>query len=175
MALLVFLMAVSLSMDAFSLALAYGTLGMNKKDKIVLSLVVGVFHFIMPFLGMLIGKLILSYFKFDTDIVVAIILSFIGIQMFFSSFKEEEGIKPLKFSEFFLFALAVSIDSFSLGITLPNMKVNELTAPIMFALTSGLFTFIGLSIGNKIEKLLGRVATTIGGAVLTIIGLLFLF
>ena len=35
--LLVFLMAISLSMDAFSLALAYGTLGMSNKDKIILS------------------------------------------------------------------------------------------------------------------------------------------
>ena len=34
--LLVFLMAISLSMDAFSLALAYGTLGMSNKDKIIL-------------------------------------------------------------------------------------------------------------------------------------------
>ena len=54
--LLVFLMAISLSMDAFSLALAYGTLGMSNKDKIILSLVVGIFHLIMPLLGMLVNS-----------------------------------------------------------------------------------------------------------------------
>ena len=171
--LLVFLMAVSLSMDAFSLALAYGTLGMNKKDKIILSLVVGFFHLVMPLLGIFAGELILSLFKFNPDILVAVILSFIGIQMIVSSFKKEEELKPLKFSEFFLFGLAVSIDSFSLGITLPNMRVNMILSPIIFAITSCLFTFSGLSIGNKIEKLLGKIATLIGGTILTIIGLIF--
>lgn len=171
--LLVFLMAVSLSMDAFSLALAYGTLGMNNKDKFVLSLVVGIFHLIMPLLGIFAGELLLSLFKFNPDILVAIILSFIGVQMIISSFKNEDEINPLKFSEFFLFGLAVSVDSFSLGITLPNMGVSTVLAPIVFAIVSCLFTFIGLSIGNKIEKLLGKVATIIGGAILTIIGVLF--
>lgn len=171
--LLVFLMAVSLSMDAFSLALAYGTLGMNNKDKLVLSLVVGIFHLIMPLLGIFAGELLLSLFKFNPDILVAIILSFIGIQMIISSFKNEDEIKPLKFSEFFLFGLAVSVDSFSLGITLPNMGLSTVLAPTIFAIISCLFTFIGLFIGNKIEKLLGDVATVIGGAILTIIGLVF--
>lgn len=171
--LLVFLMAVSLSMDAFSLALAYGTLGMNKKDKIILSLVVGFFHLMMPLLGIFAGELILSLFKFNPDILVAIILSFIGIEMIVSSFKKEEELKPLKFGEFFLFGLAVSIDSLTLGITLPNIGVNTFFAPIIFAITSCLFTFAGLSIGNKIEKILGKVATLIGGAILTIIGLIF--
>ena len=170
---LVFLMAISLSMDAFSLALAYGTLGMSKKDKIVLSIVVGLYHLIMPFLGMLIGELIISLFKFDTNIVVAIILVFIGIQMIVSSFKKEEVFKPLKFSEFFLFGLAVSIDSFSLGITLPTMGVNTVISPIIFSLVSCIFTFIGLSIGNKIKKMLGKIATIIGGVILTLIGVVF--
>ena len=171
--LLVFLMAVSLSMDAFSLALAYGTLGMNNKDKFILSLIVGIFHLIMPLLGMLAGEVILSLFKFNPDFLVAIILLFIGIQMIISSFKKNEDIKPLKFSEFFLFGLAVSVDSLTLGITLPNMGVSTVLAPIVFAIVSCLFTFTGLFIGNKIEKLLGKVATVIGGAILTIIGVFF--
>lgn len=170
---LVILMAISLSMDAFSLSLVYGTFGIDRKNKIILSLIVGCFHFIMPLLGMFIGDLILSFFKFNTDILVAIILTFIGVQMVISSFKKEEDFKPLKFSEFFMFGIAVSIDSFSLGITLPNMGVGTIISPIIFALTSFLFTFAGLSIGNKIEKLLGKLATIIGGAILTIIGVLF--
>ena len=171
---LVFLMAISLSMDAFSLALVYGTFGINRKNKIILSIIVGCFHFVMPLFGMFIGDLILSLFKFNTDILVAIILIFIGMQMVISSFKKEDDFKPLKFSEFFMFGLAVSIDSFSLGITLPNMGVGTIISPIIFALISFLFTFIGLSIGNKIEKLLGKLATIIGGLISTIIGILFL-
>ena len=39
---LVVLMAISLSMDAFSLSIAYGTLGLNKKNNISLSIIVGI-------------------------------------------------------------------------------------------------------------------------------------
>ena len=55
---LVILMAISLSMDAFSLSLVYGTFGIDKKNKILLSLIVGCFHFVMPLFGMFIGDLI---------------------------------------------------------------------------------------------------------------------
>ena len=171
---LVILMAISLSMDAFSLSLVYGTFGIDRKNKIILSIIVGCFHFVMPLIGMFLGEVILSLFKFDMDILVSFILSFIGVQMIISSFKKNDDIKPLKFSEFFLFGFAVSIDSLTLGITLPNMGMASIISPIIFALTSFLFTFIGLSIGNKIEKLLGKLATIIGGAILTIIGILFL-
>ena len=172
---LVFLIAISLSMDAFSLALVYGTFGIDRKNKFILSIIVGMYHFVMPLLGMFIGELILSLFKFDTDILVSFILCFIGIQMLISSFKNEENIKGLSFGDFFLFGLAVSIDSFSLGITLPNLNAGTIISPLIFALASFVFTFIGLSIGNKIEKLLGKIATTIGGVILTIIGLCFAF
>ena len=170
---LVFLIAISLSMDAFSLALVYGTFGIDRKNKFILSIIVGMYHFVMPLLGMFIGELILSLFKFDTDILVSFILCFIGIQMLISSFNNEENIKG--FGDFFLFGLAVSIDSFSLGITLPNLNAGTIISPLIFALVSFVFTFIGLSIGNKIEKLLGKIATTIGGVILTIIGLCFAF
>ena len=171
--LLVFLMAISLSMDAFSLALVYGTLGISKKYKILLTFIVGVYHIIMPLIGMLFGEFISSSFHFNYDILVAIILSFIGIEMIVNSFKQDEEVSELKLPDLFLFGLAVSIDSLTLGITLPNFDVNRVFAPFMFALFSGLFTFVGLSIGNKIEKLLGKIATIVGGVVLTLIGIVF--
>ena len=50
--LIVILVAISLSMDAFSLSLAYGTLDLERKNINLLSLIVGAYHFIMPLLGM---------------------------------------------------------------------------------------------------------------------------
>ena len=172
---LVFLMAVSLSMDAFSLALVYGTLGMSKKYKIFLSIIVGMYHFVMPLLGMFLGEVILSLFNFNYDILVFLILTFIGAEMVVNSFKSEDEVSSLKVSDLFLFGLAVSIDSFTLGITLPSLNVSKVISPFIFALVSCLFTFIGLSIGNKIQKLLGKVATIIGGVILILIGVFFLF
>ena len=171
---LVIVIAISLSMDAFSLSLAYGTLGMKNKDKYILSLIVGIFHFVMPLLGMLIGNVFLNFIKINPDIIVSVILSFIGIEMIISSFKENDEVKLMKFYEFFLFAFAVSIDSFSVGITLTDLGENVILSPIVFSLSSFIFTLLGLSIGNKIEKLLGKIATIVGGVILVIIGLVYM-
>lgn len=169
---LVFLMAISLSMDAFSLSLIYGALGMSGKENLFLSMVVGIFHFVMPFLGMFISKFAFDLFKFDMDILTTFILCFIGLEMIISSFNKKNKVYYLKFKDYFLFGFAVSVDSFSVGITLLNIK-NGMFAPVIFSLISFLFTFIGLSLGNKVEKLLGKVATLFGGTILFIIGIIY--
>ena len=55
---IIFLIAISLSMDAFSLSLAYGIEGINPKNKIMLSFVVGIYHFIMPLIGLIFSNII---------------------------------------------------------------------------------------------------------------------
>ena len=81
----------------------------------------------------------------------------------------------MKLPEFFLFAFAVSIDSFSVGITFTKSIKNVLISPLIFALTSFFFTLIGLLLGNKIERLVGKLSTIIGGIVLMMIGIINLF
>jgi len=138
--LLVLVVAVSLSMDAFSLSLAYGTLGIPKKQILLLSFIVGCFHFFMPIIGMLIGTSVLNIIKINPDIIVFIVLLIIGIQMIFDSFSENEDLKVMKTLELFLFAFAVSIDSFSVGLTLTNISSNYILSVIIFALCSMIFT-----------------------------------
>ena len=70
------IVGVSLSMDAFSLALAYGTYGLKNKEKIILSIIVGCFHFFMPLIGLVLGNLIFSYFVFNLRFVVSLTFSF---------------------------------------------------------------------------------------------------
>lgn len=114
----IFLIAVSLSMDAFSLALIYGTQGITKKHKILLSLIVGIYHFIMPLIGVAIGTVITKKILVNPNIIVGIILSLIAIEMIISSFKEEDKKFLLTIPGYLLFGLSVSIDSLTTGIGL---------------------------------------------------------
>ncbi|WP_348234522.1 manganese efflux pump, partial [Salmonella enterica] len=77
--------------------------------------------------------------------------------------------------EIILFAFAVSIDSFSVGITLTDINENYLLSALSFSIASALFTFLGLKLGNKIAKLVGKLSTIIGGLILIIIGLMYIF
>ena len=84
---MVLIVAVSLSMDAFSLSLAYGTLNFPKKNIMLLSIIVGLYHFFMPILGMHVGNIIISILPIKPSTLVFIVLFFIGIEMIIESLK----------------------------------------------------------------------------------------
>ena len=167
------LIGIGLSMDAFSLSFSYGTLNINKKDRVILSSLVGLFHFFMPLLGLFIGNIILKYIIIDLDILLAIIISLIGIEMIISSIKKEDNTMLLSLLSFILFAFSVSIDSFSVGIGLKGINNDYLQVSIIFSLCSFIFTYVGLILGTKLNDLVGRYAKTIGGIILIGLGIYY--
>ncbi len=170
----VFIIGISLSMDAFSLALAYGTLNLKNKQINTLSMIVGIYHFIMPLLGLLVGKKIIKLLPIKTNILVFIVLFLIGIEMIIESFKEDIVINKINLWEMIVFGFAVSIDSFSLGLSLKTIYNNYYISVLFFSILSFLFTFLGLKLGKYINKSIGPMSTLIGGIVLIIISFFYL-
>lgn len=170
---IVFIVAVSLSMDAFSLSLAYGTLNMSKRQIEILSVIVGIYHFIMPLIGMYIGESIISYLPIMPNTLVFIVLFLIGVQMLIESFKEDKNIKELNILEMLLFGLAVSIDSFTLGLGLRVIYKIPIISALIFMITSLVFTYLGLKTGKKINEKIGKISTILGGITLIIIGIIY--
>ena len=170
---LVIIIAISLSMDAFSLALAYGTLNLNKKDIYKLSLVVGFYHFFMPLLGLFLGNIILKYVS-NPNFIVFLILFVIGIEMIYETFKEEDIKNIVSLRQILLFGLAVSIDSFSVGIGLNIISKNYLYCSTIFSIFSLSFTYLGLILGKKINNIIGKTSTIVGGLILIIIAFMYL-
>ncbi len=171
---IILMIAVSLSMDAFSLSLAYGTLGITKKEISKLSFIVGLYHFFMPLFGYYLGRILLNIIPINPDFIVFIVLSFVGIEMIVESIKDENIAKKNNFIDLLLFGLAVSMDSFSIGIGLNAISHKKILCALTFSLTSSLFTYLGLNLGKKINQLIGKISTTIGGIVLIIIGIIYL-
>lgn len=162
-------------MDAFSLALIYGTQGITKKHKTLLSLIVGIYHFIMPLIGVAIGTVINKKILVNPNIIVGIILSLIAIEMIISSFKEEDKKFLLTIPGYLLFGLSVSIDSLTTGIGLSMITQKYIFSSLIFAITSLSFTFFGLNIGDRLNKKYGRISTILGGIVLFVLGILYIF
>ncbi len=170
----VMLIALSLSMDAFSLSLAYGTLSTNKNYKIKLSLIVGIFHFIMPILGSIVGYTIINILPIKPSIIIFMILFFIGVEMIIESFKENSNIKYLDLIGMLLFSFAVSLDSFTTGLGLDVLYKNKLVSIILFSLFSFSFTYLGLNLGGYISNKIGKISTFFGGIVLILIGIIYI-
>jgi len=148
----ILLIGISLSMDAFSLALIYGIQGITNKQKIYLSIIVGIYHFIMPLIGLTFGTILDNINLVSIDIVATIILIYIGIDLIISNFKKEERIETNK-KGFLIFGLSVSIDSLTVGIGLKAITNNFMISSIIFSITSLFFTYIGLTLGNIIGKI----------------------
>lgn len=172
--LLVTLIALSLSMDAFSLSLAYGTLKMNKSSKLKLSIIVGIFHFFMPLLGDMVGYTIINLLPIESKIIVFFILFLIGFEMIIESFKENSNIKYLDLIGMILFGFAVSLDSFTTGLGLNVIYYNKFVSIILFSLFSFLFTYLGLNLGEYINNKVGKISTFFGGITLIVIGTFYI-
>ena len=162
-------------MDAFSLALIYGTQNMKSKDKIILSLIVGIYHFIMPLIGLEIGSYIASKIIINTNQLVGIILSLIAIEMLISSIKEKEEKFLISIPGYMIFGLSVSIDSLTTGIGLPAITNKFLLTSSIFSITSFIFTYLGLNLGNALNKKYGKISTIFGGFILFILGIIYIF
>lgn len=166
-----FFMAIGLSMDAFSLAIIYGTNGINKKKIILLSIVVGIFHFIMPNLGSILSNAFLVNFTTYSNLISGIVFLILGIEMIIS-FKEEDTKYELTgILEIIIFAIAVSIDSFSVGIALALEQANLIMAGIIFSIISATFTFMGLLLGKLLSVKTGKISKIIGIIILFVLAI----
>lgn len=171
----IFMLAVGLSMDAFSLSMIYGTLNLKPRMQKLMSIMVGIFHFFMPLLGYKVGELILKVIKVNPDILIGIIFIILGLEMLLS-LKKEEQVKILTgITSVIFFAFTVSIDSFSTGIGFGVANTNMLLPCIIFSLTSAIFTYMGVVLGNKLANKFGNITTLIGSIILIILGITYIF
>ena len=170
---IILVIAISLSMDAFSLSLAYGTLDIDKKNMYTLSIIVAIYHFFMPLIGYFIGSNFIKFLPVASNFVVFIILTLIGLEMIIDTIRKAEELKVMKIYSMIIFGLTVSIDSFSVGLGLDTISKNILLSSLIFSITSFVFTITGLFIGKKINQIFGRISTLIGGCVLILIAIFY--
>lgn len=136
-----FLLGISLSMDAFSLA---ASLSVNIKSYNKYSFCVGIFHFFMPLLGVIVGRCIKKIIYIPSDEIFICVLVFIILGILFDKKTNlERLINP------FLFAFTVSIDSFSVGLSISN---NYLVPPLIFTICSIFFSKLGFYLGKRIKS-----------------------
>lgn len=167
----IIIIGIALSMDTFSLSLGVGTFNVSNKKAFKLSFIVGIMHFIMPYIGMKLGFALIEALELKCDIFLGIILIIIAIQMIIDIIKHEEEQFNLSSFGMFLFALGVSLDSFSVGLGLKAITSNMYLAMTIFAVCSALFTFFGIKLGSYANKYFGKYATIVGVIILLILGL----
>ena len=167
----ILLIAISLSMDTFSLSIAYGTIGIEKKMIFLLSTFVGIFHFFMPMLGNAIGVHLLIKLPINPLFIVGSILILLVFQIIFS---HNEIVELKNILSIFLFAFTVSFDSFSVGVTISEITRYHYFSYFSFAIVSFVFTFVGLKFGKIINMKYEQSAKYIGICILFVLGMYYI-
>ncbi|API91832.1 MULTISPECIES: manganese efflux pump [unclassified Virgibacillus] len=169
-------LAFALGLDAFSVGLGLGMQRLRLKRIALIGMVVGLFHIIMPFLGILFGTMISKQIGSLTTLAGGLLLVGIGAQMFFSAFnyRVKKMIQPIGVG-LYLLALSLSVDSFSVGLSLGISGVKTAIALMLFGLVSACLSWMGMLIGRKVEGFLGTYSELLGGSILIAFGLHVLF
>lgn len=149
--LIYFFIGISLSMDTFSLSLSIGTTSPSNKQIIKTALIVGLFHFIMPILGSVIGSFFSNALYLKTNYITFTIFLVLAIQMFINRNSEEQA-NILNIFSIILFAISVSLDSFSVGIAFGITKESTLISGFIFSVVSAIFTYSGLKLGKILTE-----------------------
>ncbi|HLR09235.1 MAG TPA: manganese efflux pump MntP family protein [Bacillota bacterium] len=168
--------AVALGADVFSVSLGLGMQRLRLKRVALIGVIFGLFHVFMPFLGMVIGQYISSRIGHLATFAGGFLLVGIGAQMIFSAFSHhyERKVEPVGIGLLFL-GFSVSIDSFSVGLSLGVTDAKTVFALLLFGMTSMLFTWIGMLLGRQVHSVLGVYSEVLGGSILCGLGLTILF
>lgn len=173
-----FIIAVALGMDAFSLGLSLGIRGLFFRQICIISLTIGMFHFLMPLLGIGIGQALSELIGTVAVYAGGVLLCVLGVNMTWSGLSGR-GTAHLMFNEtsfwsIILLAFSVSVDSLSAGLSLGLFSANTVLAVSMLGMGGGVMAGVGLTVGKYAASWLGDYGELVGGAILLAFGLRFL-
>ena len=169
-----FILGITLSIDTFSISLSIGTFLNKQKSILLLCVMVGFMHFIMPILGFFLGIKIVCFLKIDVNILLGLILLFLSFEMIINIKNDEPQKYGLTFLNTLLISISVSFDSFSTGIGLGAITNNYFLAGLIFSICAASFTFLGCLIGKYSTEKLGIYAKAAGLVLLIIVSIIHL-
>lgn len=166
--------AVALSMDAFSVSICKGltTKQFSVKTAFSCGIWFGFFQALMTVIGYFLGVKFESLITSIDHWIAFGLLFLIGVNMIREAFSEEYDKNSSKndIKTMFLLAIATSIDALAVGVTFAFLQVNIWTAILIIGVTTFLFSFFGVVIGNFFGSKYSKPASIIGGVILIFIG-----
>jgi putative Mn2+ efflux pump MntP len=174
----VIIIGISLSMDAFAVAICSG-LRMRKidyKQAVVIALFFGGFQALMPSLGWGLGLFFAGYLDSVDHYIAFGLLLVIGGKMLYDVLKGGEGDccpeYEMNFKTLFMLAVATSIDALAVGVTFGlDPEVRIVPSALVIGLTTFLISFGGVAIGNIFGAKWKDKAQAAGGVMLILVGL----
>jgi putative Mn2+ efflux pump MntP len=171
----ILLVALSMAMDAFAVCLIAGALNQasGPRPAFRLSFHFGLFQFVMPVLGWLLGHTIEPLISSYDHWVAFGLLSLVGLRMIYAALGGEQSrpADPSRGWTLVLLSVAVSIDALAVGLSFGVLGISVLYPAFVIGLVTGVLSLVGLQLGKGVGRRLGKPMEIIGGLVLIAIGL----
>lgn len=172
----IFLLALSLSADAFAVAIATGISQQPVRTKQALSMAFsfGFFQAIMPIMGFLLASLFAKQIMSYDHWIAFILLAYIGGNMIYAGWQWAD--KGIITKDVFLFrslvtlGIATSIDALAVGVSLTGNTTDIYLPALIIGVMTFIISYIGLEFGKRWGFYIGSRSEMIWGLILIGIG-----
>ena len=133
----------------------------------------GLFQFLMPIIGWFAGTTVLRYISAYDHWVAFGLLAFVGIRMIRSGFDpngDEQKNDPSRGWTLVMLAFATSIDALAVGFSLGLVGVTIWYPAVVIGVVTGLISWLGILLGNRLGAKFGKRMEIIGGIILILMG-----
>ncbi len=169
----IFLIALALSADAFTVGLAVGIGHRTPRQIFRLSFHFGLFQALLPTVSALFARLVESHVDAFDHYIGAGLLALIGGKTLYGALKADDTKIPKDLTRGMTMvglSLAVSIDAFAVGFPLGFSGVSIPLAVCLIGLTTALLTVVAMKIASRVSPRIGTKAELIAGLVLIGLG-----
>lgn len=159
-------LAISLAMGTFT----------PKKEHLKIVLVFGVFEFVIPLAGVLIGQQLANFIQQYASIFGSIILTLLGCYIIVKSLINNGDISKIKdkilnLKGLIVLAMGLSIDNLIVGFGLGLKDVNPILFAAVISLSSMIFSLLGLKLGKYFSNRFRVITEVLSGILLICLGI----
>lgn len=170
------LIAVGLAMDAAAVSLGAAASGYANEPRAVfrLSFHFGLFQFMMPVLGWLLGIGVEQYVSSVDHWIAFGLLAYVGAKMIWSGIKpSDQNLKsdPSRGFTLVMLSVATSIDALAIGLSLAMLKVSIWYPSVAIGIITAVLSVAAIKLGNRLGAAFGQRMEIVGGIILVAIGL----
>jgi len=173
----IILISIGLAMDAFGVSIGKGLtmpVGENGR-KVTLAFLFGLFQFLMPLIGWLIGRQFIDVIADWDHWIIFGLLGYLGIAMIREGLSDDDDEDDddkqfLGVWEMMMLSVATSLDAMAVGLTFAFLPINVWKASTMIGVITFGISLVGVYLGKFMGRFVGKYADIVGGGVLILIG-----
>lgn len=170
---------VPLGLDTFAVAAAVGVAGLERRERLRVSLLFALFEGTMPLVGFLIGAGVGGAIGGSADYIAGVLLIGLGGYMLWPRDESDEAGKATMLARTHGLAViglgvGISLDELAIGFSVGLLRLSIILAASIIAAQAFVAAQIGVRLGARLGEQIRERAEQLAGVVLVALGIAFL-